>query len=551
MKRTENLNLPIYDNPESDIFKINDVNNAHEMIDKQYKELKNIKETVESTNPSANLQGQINDINASLDKIESSTISLDVKKYSIYQDGKYIVNVDTLMQKVIDLDYKVNLFFSFGSFVINKTLKGVCNIFGQDVNKTEIRVSDDFVGNLMIDYGDINSRYGLKLENISFNSRFKEGIQHIGSSQNDGYGPGGLKINNVNFNNVGRNTYAFGGTCYPHGGIWEASFLTGGEIRNIGIISPNAFVLGANFDDIVIENVRFNLNGEMNSIPKQPIDLSGTNIKLSNIFINISIGMYNRYANRNGLILIGSNTVNIENVFYEEYNSEYDNNIDFIFGQKNPLIKLNIKNVNIRHNYDVNTLIAVVGTAISSSNADYSYVNINNVTTSNKDVDYLIYSQQINPADKKLEVIFNGITGIKNLVKLEGSGTDNGALILNGSFKGQQYNYAISYSNSKYPNDLRVVKNTNETTYYHSNGRIEKIGSIYVEKTVFDTETPSYTFTFALPFTTIDIGNVTLYDGMGQIPSFTARTTTEKIVLYLKGTKPNGTITFKYHCIGA
>lgn len=68
MKRTENLSLPIYDNPESDIFKINDVNNAHETIDKQYKELKNIKETVESTNPSANLQGQINDINASLDK---------------------------------------------------------------------------------------------------------------------------------------------------------------------------------------------------------------------------------------------------------------------------------------------------------------------------------------------------------------------------------------------------------------------------------------------------------------------------------------------------
>ncbi len=67
MKRTENLNLPIYDNPESDIFKINDINNAHKAIDKQYKELKNIKETVESTNPSANLQGQINDINASLD----------------------------------------------------------------------------------------------------------------------------------------------------------------------------------------------------------------------------------------------------------------------------------------------------------------------------------------------------------------------------------------------------------------------------------------------------------------------------------------------------
>ena len=43
MKRTENLNLPIYDNPESDIFKINDINNAHETIDKQYKELKDIR----------------------------------------------------------------------------------------------------------------------------------------------------------------------------------------------------------------------------------------------------------------------------------------------------------------------------------------------------------------------------------------------------------------------------------------------------------------------------------------------------------------------------
>ena len=86
MKRTENLSLPIYDNPESDIFKINDVNNALETIDKQYKELKNIKETIESTNPSANLQGQINDINASLDKIETNSatkLEVDVERKRI------------------------------------------------------------------------------------------------------------------------------------------------------------------------------------------------------------------------------------------------------------------------------------------------------------------------------------------------------------------------------------------------------------------------------------------------------------------------------------
>lgn len=79
MKRTENLSLPIYDNPESDIFKINDVNNAHETIDKQYKELKNIKETVESTNPSANLQGQINDISASLETKANKTITDNIQ----------------------------------------------------------------------------------------------------------------------------------------------------------------------------------------------------------------------------------------------------------------------------------------------------------------------------------------------------------------------------------------------------------------------------------------------------------------------------------------
>ena len=80
MRRTENINLPIYDNPESDIFKINDVNNAHETIDKQYKELKNIKETVESTNPSANLQGQINDINASLDNKASKDVAENIQQ---------------------------------------------------------------------------------------------------------------------------------------------------------------------------------------------------------------------------------------------------------------------------------------------------------------------------------------------------------------------------------------------------------------------------------------------------------------------------------------
>lgn len=98
MKRTENLNLPIYDNPESDIFKINDVNNAHKAIDKQYKELKNIKETVESTNPSANLQGQINDINASLDNIANNRISNNFRKgtsFFCFTDDattKYLLN---------------------------------------------------------------------------------------------------------------------------------------------------------------------------------------------------------------------------------------------------------------------------------------------------------------------------------------------------------------------------------------------------------------------------------------------------------------------------
>ena len=95
MKRTENLNLPIYDNPESDIFKINDVNNAHKAIDKQYKELKNIKETVESTNPSANLQGQINDINASLDKI-------DIKKADITEVVKKgQVDLDEMTERTL------------------------------------------------------------------------------------------------------------------------------------------------------------------------------------------------------------------------------------------------------------------------------------------------------------------------------------------------------------------------------------------------------------------------------------------------------------------
>ena len=102
MKRTENLNLPIYDNPESDIFKINDVNNAHETIDKQYKELKNIKETVESTNPSANLQGQINDINASLEhitkykKAQTNLLSNVLQKLSKHEKIKIGCQGDSL-----------------------------------------------------------------------------------------------------------------------------------------------------------------------------------------------------------------------------------------------------------------------------------------------------------------------------------------------------------------------------------------------------------------------------------------------------------------------
>lgn len=133
MKRTENLSLPIYDNPESDIFKINDVNNAHETIDKQYKELKNIKETVESTNPSANLQGQINDISASLEhKTYYCKTLIDMKKnnykvgdmvitlgYYSENDGGgatyLITNFDDVADdcSIVDLDNGLKAYFKF------------------------------------------------------------------------------------------------------------------------------------------------------------------------------------------------------------------------------------------------------------------------------------------------------------------------------------------------------------------------------------------------------------------------------------------------------
>ena len=127
MRRTENLNLPIYDSPESDIFKINDVNNAHETIDKQYKELKNIKETVESTNPSANLQGQINDINASLDNKARKDICINVKDFGAKGDG---VTDDTIsIKRAVDYlltsNYNGELFFPAGIYLISSSISSL------------------------------------------------------------------------------------------------------------------------------------------------------------------------------------------------------------------------------------------------------------------------------------------------------------------------------------------------------------------------------------------------------------------------------------------
>ena len=130
MKRTENLNLPIYDNPESDIFKINDVNSAHETIDKQYKELKNIKETVESTNPSANLQGQINDINASLDNMNlKNSQFINASEFGVIGDfnkatGEGTDNTKSL-QNAIDycIKHKKHLLLDGGNFKISEPIK--------------------------------------------------------------------------------------------------------------------------------------------------------------------------------------------------------------------------------------------------------------------------------------------------------------------------------------------------------------------------------------------------------------------------------------------
>lgn len=55
MKRTTNLNLPIYDNPDSDIFDIQEWNHANNLIDGMYKEFKDISKEVVSLNANAEI----------------------------------------------------------------------------------------------------------------------------------------------------------------------------------------------------------------------------------------------------------------------------------------------------------------------------------------------------------------------------------------------------------------------------------------------------------------------------------------------------------------
>ena len=53
MLRTPNLNLPIYNDPDNDVFDIQEWNDANGSIDVAYEQLKNIKDEIITTNPIA------------------------------------------------------------------------------------------------------------------------------------------------------------------------------------------------------------------------------------------------------------------------------------------------------------------------------------------------------------------------------------------------------------------------------------------------------------------------------------------------------------------
>ena len=218
MKRTENLNLPIYDNPESDIFKINDVNNAHETIDKQYKELKNIKETVESTNPSANLQGQINDINASLDNIIQHSFNSS-KTYSVE-------NLNSLeLQSVINSMNNNDTLIMNGVFIINESviISKDINIIGNNsilvTNKEGLECTFIFnncsfnIKNLKFDQ---NLKGRTSIDMVNCNNFIIEKCSFTGYSKEFGYyqTDGGIRIANSKFGKITECTWLNHGNQY-------------------------------------------------------------------------------------------------------------------------------------------------------------------------------------------------------------------------------------------------------------------------------------------------------------------------------------------------
>lgn len=194
MRRTENLNLPIYDNPESDIFKVSDVNNAHETIDKQYKELKLIKETVESTNPSANLQGQINDINSSLDNITHKTIRINSCEKqapesndngrlqrainNLEENGVLIIDENLNLSVSINLKSNISIFNRGNVINIENTQNyqvfsgvGLSNVFIDGLNITSNTVETDNQANAGIYFtcGD-NECKNITIQNCNLDS---------------------------------------------------------------------------------------------------------------------------------------------------------------------------------------------------------------------------------------------------------------------------------------------------------------------------------------------------------------------------------------------
>lgn len=356
-----------------------------------------------------------------------------------------INNMSSTVLRQEDFDKKY-IRLEAGTYEIKEPIKLKGDLIGlSSKGSVVIRVSDDFVGEGMIDF--LDCPYYTKMINITLDAKSKD-ISHLFTSSSSSHNNGAIHsfehCRFVNSNVVSVNAHALDNS---------AGFITGSSFRNCSWDGNKYFFnTSTNIDDIIFDTCRFAMrpNGIINST-QEPFRMFGNNIKFLNCYFYLSKTDYSYFDIKAFFYFANESMIGFDNNFFESN----DTNFVYLIRETGADFNLNLTNTTFRlYNSDPKTYSSFTSLVRCDTGNKVRGKNLY-VNTLRTDIQFtLLNVQEVIGKNNPINLTLSNVDVLNKLYTIRNNGNNEKTIILHGIYKGKHLAGFVNYT-SDYSEDGR------------------------------------------------------------------------------------------------